>query len=299
MKRILLCALTMGGGFTLQATVTGYDRFYNSHNNAIIDVIYDTHVYEDKLSRRDFRVKSYSYIEQRLYPTEKRLMSALRKLNEDTPNCVDVIWEQGIYSDIVEQFLGHADRLVKDQFPHLNFIASDISRDAFEQLFNAPGQRSLDREVAGVSINNPVPLPDERIAGIIANSGDLAWQEYKKYHAARSKAASDCFREFYLSGVKLEREDFRGYDRWNALTDIEMLSYILSSNKPHVIVYAGGWHSKNIALFLEKIGCKRIYQAHDGGYELYEKHLDLLDSGAGYDPHAVCPDCGRAMKDHK
>ncbi len=307
----LMLALSLCLG--VRATVVGYDRFYNPATNTIIDLLYDAHVYQDKLSVRDFHRRPQAYIEERLYFTEKRLMQALRKLNDNTPGCVDVIWEEGIYNeDIVEQFIGHSKRLIKDQFQGLNFIASDITRDAFEQLFNAHGPRHLDREVAGISMNNPMPLPDDRVAGIIANSGDVAWQEYEKYHKKTVQNLQAYFNPLYLHGTTFHRNELRKLHAWCALTDIEMLSYILSSNKPHIIVYAGGWHSRNIAAFLENnLKLKRVYSAHDGGYELYQGHLDLIDSLNGYDeslytaalgrqnePDAICAQCGRLMKDH-
>ncbi len=285
--RLLLMTLgiSLGLSSVLRATVTGYDRFYNSTNNVLIDVLYDTHVHEDTISRKDFKYKPLPYLEERLYPTEKRLMQALRTLNEKAPGSVDVIWEHGIYSDLVEQFIGHSVRLVKEQFNNINFIASDMSRDSFEQLFIAPGPRHLNREVAGISMNNPMPLPDDRIAGIIANSGDRAWQEYEKYHKATIQNLQYYFSAPYLAGQEFVREKLGKSDHWCALTDIEMLSYILSSNKPHIIVYAGGWHSGNIAAFLEKnLDYKRVYSVHDHGYEIYERHLDLIDCLNGYDP---------------
>lgn len=283
--RLFLLVAALGLSSGLRATVIGFDRFYNPVTNTIIDVLHDIHVYQDKLSRRDFHVKSRSYIEERLFLTEKRLMKALRKLNEATPGCVDVIWEQGIYNeDIVEQFIGHSNRLVSQQFKGLNFIASDITRDAFEQLFNAPGPRHLDREVGGISMNKPMPLPDDRIAGIIANSGDNAWKEYEKLHKKTIQNLQGYFNPLYLNGTKFGRNELRPSSFWCALTDIEMLSWILSSNKPHIIVYAGGWHSTNISAFLEfNLKLKKVYSADDGGYELYPGHLDILDSLNGYD----------------
>ncbi len=272
----LLCSIPVHG------YVEGYDRLYHKDTKVVIDMLHDAHEGQKRLSRRDMTHKSFSYIKKRLYKTEARILDALTLIEQVDPHQVELVWELGkFHSPGDSAFLAHGHTLVKQQFPKLDFIAGDLSRDAFEDiLLIKPARRPKDLTYSldGTSIGTPVPLPNIRIKAIEKNYGTNGCQQFKKYFTTITKRATNYYKKGFLSGKRFKKSDFDRVSPFDALGDAEMLSYILSSEKKHIIVYCGGWHGDNLTEFLvKKMGFKLTHDAFNQGHELKVRDLASLD----------------------
>lgn len=271
---MLILILLLSLSSSLAAYVEGYDRFIAPQTGKVIDLLHDAHVPEKRLSRRDFKHKSCSYIEKRLYPSEKRFMQALHVINENAPNKCDVVWEQGKHEGYEKVFIANAKRLVDEQLLHIHLIRADFSRDCFEELL-----LNKRRRVLHVTFEDPVPLSEAMIMQIKVNAGKDGWDAYKKYHKKTIDRLHDAFGKDHSNGVHFHEEDFYEHRAFDSLADIEMLSHILASSKPHVIVYAGGWHSQHIAKFLKKkLGYDHVASFYSRSDEIQPQVLDLIHS---------------------
>ncbi len=102
--------------------------------------------------------------------------------------------------------------------------------------------------------------------------------------------------------------------------------HILSSDKPIIVLYAGGWHSRNIRNFLtETLNYQVKHEARTDEDELRESELNHIDNGYGgpalvaqssqaqsnsyyerdnayeldgYEYEYICEDCGRPISLH-
>lgn len=273
---LLVGFLSLLRSMALHGYIEGYDRLSNPKIHKVVDVLYDDHIIERGLSFRDMKSKPVPYIEQRLFKTEKQCMSSLRTLNKTNPGQVDLVWEHGLGGPDRALFIGFSDRLVKEQFPNLNWIASDICRDAFEILL-FDDHRSSCRSHCGVSVKEPLPIPDERHAAILKNSGELVLKEFKTLHTKTSQRCKGYFSEKYFSGISFNGCDVDYNKPFDALADVELISHILASDKPHVIVYAGGWHSDKIVRFLQKVGYTLVSSVHSSYGEIPSSALKLIE----------------------
>ncbi len=282
LRNILLAVCLLAIPARMSAYITGYDRLFDHRTNKIVDILYDEHVQEKSLSERDIKKKGFNYIKNRLYKTERRFLDILATINTNAPGQVDLVWEYGLKDGGEDQFIGAGKCLVKKQFKNINFICADTSRDAFQELLLSDQNRHPNKQYKGVSFQEPMPLPDVKKVDIFKNSGKDAWLAYEKLHAdtiARVKAE---YADDYLRGYDLSEEDFEEENAFDALADIEMLSHVLASPTSHVIVYAGGWHSRRISGFLKKCGYKRLHRVSDGDGQVSPNALNRIGSGYGF-----------------
>ncbi len=270
----------------LLCTVVGFDRLYNPRSKTVIDILHDSHDILVDLCPEDF-LGPLSIIESRLRQSELLVLRGLRKLNQDTPGRVDVIWEHGYDKETGAEsrvFIGLSKRLVRVPYPKLNFIASDKNRALLEVLFKEiPAERRyVTSEKNGVSIDKPLlPISREKKEAIILNTGEEGWAAFEKLYHATSQELKDGFTDPYMRGEDFRRPLAKNYPAFCAITDIEMLSNILASTKPHVIVYAGFWHSRNIVRFLRDRGFISIFSKPNAGRGPFWdiKNLALFENG--------------------
>ena len=274
--------LTSCNSIRLAAYVVAYDRLYSKDTNVVIDILHDDHATQRRLSRRDMLKKSFSYVKKRLYKTEKRILQALDRIQQVAPGKVDLIWELGLYSEPGDSaFLAHGHKLVKKQFPRLNFIVGDIARDALEDILLSRSG-ALTYTIDGTSINNPVPLPKARMHSIKKRYGAKGWQSFKSFFTTTAKRVTKHFTRGFLAGKRYKHSYFEKLDSFDALCDIELVSHILSSEKKHIIVYCGGWHADNLTDFLmDKMGYDLTHEVYNRGREVPVRKLAPLDRSYG------------------
>lgn len=265
-NHFLLLAIFVGMNVTSSLySIGGFDRIYNPHNGVTIDLVYDTHLRNMHLNSEQMHSGDISVIEACLDPSEINFMQTLRNIHSHSQQAsVDLIWEQGYDTNGVDQFMAFSDRLVKEQFKNLSFIPSDFTRHAFVELIKMPirsGQSRLNASFLWCSFEKPMDLPDERIAGILDKSGDKAFTEFNELYTLVINQLKAHLHEDYLTDVCARTDTFElgSMIEIAALTDVEMLSHILSSSKKHIIVFAGSWHANNLCKFLvERLDCKLI-----------------------------------------
>ena len=249
--------LAHGGAFA----ISGYTRLYNPFNRTTIDILYDDHIPQTHLTLRDMKRASVLSIEKRLEQSERRFLQSLRVINKRPKGSVALVWEQGINTDAHTEFIGHSHRLVKNQFKNIRYVASDISRDAFEELVYTSQRRGkrVICSIYGCSLENPLPLSKKQKESIVRNAGVKAWYEYKQFYAKTISSLKKHFgKRKYCTFA-----DFENNDLFDSLADCEMLSHILAAGECHIILFAGGWHSRNIAQFLQKrLHCSLIYSSN-------------------------------------
>ena len=258
--------------------VTGYNHLYNPHTNTVVDILYDAHVEQEWLSAEDMENLSFHRIKPQLFKTEQRLLDAFEVMNRQGEGLVDIIWEHGLNLCGDSAFIGYPEELVERQFRNINLVPSDICRDAFEELLCEKRRRNIEKTLAGVSFVNPMPVSDEDLAMILSTYGDRTFQEFERLRSETANRLVDRFVSRYLKGTKFRRKDFKK-DDFDVLADCEIISNILSSRKPHVIVYCGGWHSEEIYYFLtDYAGFKPVgKQIKDRDGEINPKDLAPLD----------------------
>ena len=311
-KRLMLVGLIVFSS-SVYSYVAGLNHLYNPHTNTIVDILYDHHVPQASLSVEDMATLPFNQLKSELFQTEQRVLGAFDVLNKNAPGLVDIVWEDGIRGCGDSAFIGFPEQLVESQFINLNVIPSDICRDALRKLLLRKNERSLESEIAGVSILNPLPLSDKDIATILSTYGDTTLNNFEKLRLRTTNIVVDRYMDSYLAGAYLEWDDFMNND-FHALADCEMLRNVLSSTKPHIIVYCGAWHSNNIYSFLTTFaGFKPVgKQGMLTHGEINVQDLAPLDkeyrttawqstqTGSSYNKDASkCPDCGRSWEEHK
>ena len=282
-KRSALMGLILLSGSAL-AEVKGYRHLYNPQTNTVIDLLHDGHTAQKDLSLQDLTRLSFNEIKAQLFQTEQRMLDAFAVLNAQAPGMVDIIWEDSSrrssdgsmsWSPEDTALLRLSKELVKDQFPHLNLIQSDVSRDRLRVLYDMADD--MVDELDGISLGDPLPISDHEIASIIANYGYQTYQAFEQLRKQTIDRLADRYLDDYLNGRRHKSFDHKIF---HAVCDVEMLRNILSSRKPHIILFAGGWHSHNIYKFLTRqAGFKEVgtpYEEING--EIPAKCLDLLDA---------------------
>jgi hypothetical protein len=291
---VLTCSLASSSSLL---SLCGYDRIYNPYSNVTIDIIYDHHVHNPFLKRQDLLEGDIAFIEQCLDPTERRFLQVLKKIDDRGSGAfVDLIWEHGYESLGVDQFIAFSERLVKDRFRNINYIAGDMSRRAFLELLYMPpirGRRSSTTSYGWCTFDKPMELTEDRILQIFKNSGNRAWDEFSDLYVLVLNQLKSRLAHRYFNGHIFKREDRPGsIAEIAALTDIEMLSHILASSKPHCIVFAGSWHAYHISKFLtERLHCHVIHECFPRSQRVPLEYLDRIEypyiPGMGTNPLSV------------
>jgi hypothetical protein len=257
--------LSLLGG-SISPYVIGYERLYNPQANVIVDILHDAHFPEHNLLKCNMEEWPFSLVKELLYQTEQRVLDALDLLNRKAPGMVDVIWEDSdIYDRMLDEllkvnhsgdeshFISGCGSQVRRQFCNLNVISSDICRAVFILLVlkRATG---IEKEIDGMSLTNLVPVSDGDMATMLSMYGGETWHAFDQLRVQTVTTLA----KRYGQGLSIERLN-DDPDYYAALADCEMLRNILSSHKPHVILYCGGIHAKGISEFLIKhAGFKRI-----------------------------------------
>ena len=260
-------------GFAI--AISGYDRLYNPFNGRTIDILYDDHIPQAHLSTSDMEKAHLATVEKLLDPGERRFLQMLRILNKQPKGSTALIWEQGINTDANSEFIGHSHRLIKNQFKNIRYVASDISRDAYEALVYCSQRRGrrVSQCIYGCSLDNPLPLSSEKKNSIVHHSGVKAWHEYKKFYAKTITS----LKKHFAKRKYCTFADFENNDIFDSLADSEMLSHLLAASEKHVIVFAGGWHSHNIVNFLKKrLNCSLTYSTHPQGRQVAISALERI-----------------------
>jgi hypothetical protein len=275
MKYIIMVSLLLLGG-SVYPFVRGYERLYNPQTNVIIDILYDTHMPERTLSARDMDRLSFSQIKRQLFQTEQRVLDALDLINRRAPEMVDVIWEDGLRDSLALStvFLNCSQKLVRNQFRNLNVIASDTCRAVFERFLFTASDDS-EKEVTDTLGMHLMPVSDEDIITLLSHYGDGTWDAFDQLRTQTVTGLVDRYRQnYYLTTLKLTGDEY-----YNTLTNCEMLRNILTSHKPRIILYSGGWHSRRISEFLRHYaGFNRIGgKVNDLFDEIDVKDLASLD----------------------
>ncbi len=277
-KQSALLGLVLVGSSTYPI-VMGYDHLYNRKTGTTIDILYDSHNSQKRLSVDDMERLSYEEIKPELYPTEQRVLEAFKVLNTKAPGQVDIVWEQGFNTEGDDSaFLGFPEKLVINRFRNLNVILSDMCRDAFEKLLLKRKFKKRKKSVKGVSFANPLPVATTVLNQIARTYGNGVRQAFVQLRKQMIDDLADRFLKRFKKGKKFKPRDFEN-GAFNGMADCEMLSNILSSSKKHIIVYCGGWHSEGIRDFLvhyagfEPVG----NQVRERDYEMDPRDLAPLD----------------------
>ena len=258
--------------------ITGYNHLYNRHSNTIVDILYDAHEPQAGLDAEGMKKLPFDRIKPKLYQTEQRLLDALDVLNKKAPGQIDIVWEHGLYECGDSSFIGFPEQLVKNQYKHLTLISSDLCRDAFQDLLCQKGARTVKKELAGVSFANPMPVSDEDLAAICSTYGEETLYNFNQLRSKTIERLAHRYSKRYHSGTTFKRKHFKK-NSFDALADCEMLRNVLSSHKPHIIIYCGAWHSERIYDFLSNsAGFKEVgKQLKFREAEIDTKHLASLD----------------------
>lgn len=269
--------LILGQTSVLSADPFDYKRLREKHKkNVLVDVVYDAHLPILSVSVDELECLPYKEAKKKLYPLEQRILTAFERLNAKRSS-VDIIWEFRRNGRIGEScFIGLAPRWIETQFKNLSFTYADNQRVSFKSTFisNLPN-------ITGSTFTNPMPLLSKLESKIKAVSGNKVWQSLKKLHDKTKKDLYNTYVQDYHSG----NQDFIPNDAYDAIADVEILSYVLSSNKKQRIVYTGGEHADRIVDFLianadfellDEAGCEDLC-VEDICAETIAKKLDFLD----------------------
>lgn len=265
----------------LYSYIYRFKRMYHREQNVFVDLLYDCHM-------RRKKTKKASWLNQ-FHPSEQKLFSLLKKLDTHSPYDIDLVWETWHNRKPAREekgvFLSLAPPTLQKTLKHrIHFICADNYR---MNLLMAMHDHILPGSVPFLSIvikasTLPfvehikysigkvfVSLPSSVTTLIEKQYGSKICQNLKKLQEAIKQSLYTDMYPHLNQEEKLDYlNDFILNFNYHKLADFEMLSFILSSNKKRIIVYAGGLHCQNIALFLKENGFK--VKAQSKNYKLDE-----------------------------
>lgn len=230
----------------------GYTKLYRDSTDTVVDLIYDVHI--NRAGQSVY--SSYDHMKQAAWPTERYVLNAFEHLNSHTPYSIDLLWESSPTRQIYDAKLISNTRFLNWRFPRLLFKHSDTWRHDYANLFFRNGVLRY-----GVSFNKPVALNYSLRAQIAAQAGPSVLNSFESYANGVDGDARHYFRPFYEKNVKCDGEHDHFWEqhchnnnKWHTIADAEMIAHILGSDKPRIILYAGGAHCERIVPFLKRHG---------------------------------------------
>ncbi|MBA3752188.1 hypothetical protein H0X06_05370 [Candidatus Dependentiae bacterium] len=251
----------------LDARVYGYQKLNREKTNTTIDILYDVHSSVPHITIDKFFRLDRETAKKRLYPTEQKCMKFFEEWSKDG-HTLDLIWEDSScgYDYLTPRnpcFISLAPFFRIDKLSCIRFICADrYRRCGFTSLFSImkDGKKVRDLNLTCCSFKNPAPLSSEIVSAIQRSSGVCTWLNFKSFYERVIKEVKDYFRPYYESGSTVEyKKHFTNNYFYHALCDVEILSHVLASQSKRIVVYAGGWHCKNIADFLIRNGFSVVY----------------------------------------
>ena len=246
-KRLMLLLMSSLLSIPLYPYVYGYTRLYRADIDMTIDIVYDIHIPVRNLSHDSMYYDLCGDLKGGLYPTERALVESLERLNQTHPQDTTVIWESwgdrpGFYPEEVH-LLTYPGRLVEHRLRNLRFIHSDTWRSEYPGLMVS----LLDGSLLLQRIDRDA---------IIRRSGQDTWDQFQTLVQSTTQDLVNAYRPIRPRlgrshfGDSVYKKNFFGKSPYTELADIEMLSHILASPHRRVVVYAGGYHGRNISNFL-------------------------------------------------
>ncbi|MBA2307553.1 hypothetical protein H0W26_05460 [Candidatus Dependentiae bacterium] len=244
----------------VKAYVYEYKKLYREATRTTIDLMYDLHEPVKGMTSEQFLALDKWTAEKKLYPTEQKVLEVLRRWNANRYKC-EVIWESPASSDyrctpVNPCFIGLHSFFGIEKMPYIRYIPADRHRSCgFNSLFSVKdkGVDMLRPNLTNCSFDDPAPLSFAVDRAIKRGGGLPVWSQYKNLYSKVIRNLKSYFwRAYYTKEVLDFRKDFHTNDAFHELCDIEILSHILASAAQRIVVYAGGWHCRNIAEFLEK-----------------------------------------------
>ena len=280
----------------LPAYIYRFKRMHYREQNVVVDLLYDCHM-------RKKKTKKVLWIKQ-FHPSEQKLYSLLKHLDVHSSCDIDLIWETWHERKPAPEekgvFLSLAPSQLQKSLKHkINFICADNYRI---NLLMAMHDHILPGSVPFLTITTKafavpfvehvkysigkvfVDLPSSTSALIEKQYGPQVCKNLKKF---QEDIKQNLFKDTYPQLSREEKldylNDFILNFNYHNLVDFEMLSYILSSSKKRIIVYAGGLHCQNIALFLKENGFtvkaqSKNYHLDSIPPELNPSRLDILST---------------------
>ena len=254
---------------TTQSYVVGHTRLRDPQSGRSVDVLYDRHVIEKSLEKKDLDTLSYQEIKQRIYATEKVFLEALENIsNADQASAVAIVGEskgEEIHAIFgIFPFIALLGNLVPKQFNDIAYRHGDRARwDYADWVIEVCNGINSFKEDYDLFCKDILPLSDDLMNDITINSGEKATQAFSElYHSTLGELHTmfDYFVKMQMAG-KPRKEHAN-------LADVEMLLHILSAQEPHIIVYTGAYHGKGIVNFLkEKLHYQVVCDHHAKEYD--------------------------------
>ncbi len=270
-----------------EAYVREYKKLYRENTRTTVDLMYDIHIPIPGMPVDQFLKLDPKIAQGKLYPTERKFLEIMRRWNASRYSC-DLIWESPAshgfeWTPTDSCFIGLTSFFQLWDMKHVRYIPADRHRNCgFNSLFPVlmNGVETSGCNKTGSTFGNPAPLSAELTRMIERVSGPRALKQYKDLCAKVSGNLKKYFNTHYYCKVPVDfLKDFHYNDQFHELCDIEILGHILSSTTQRIVVYAGGWHCKNVSEFLEKNGYKVVcHQSNPSREELPVHVLAPLES---------------------
>ncbi len=266
-NRMLAFALLGTFSHSARAYVYEYKKLYKEDTHTTIDLLYDVHVVTPGIQSNQFLQLNPAVAAKKLYPTERKILETLYKLKDSRSNC-DLIWEtssrmRGPWNPVDSRFMTLSSFFNIWDLGNVRFIPADRYRKCgFNSLFTILKKGSVVRgcNLIGSSFDDPAPLSEDAVARIVQESGYATWLRYNDFRLKITNNLKNYYRDAYYKRRALDyAKDFRKNYAYDSLCDLEILSHILASKAQSVVVYAGGWHCRNVSEFLEKNGYRVLY----------------------------------------
>ncbi len=282
MRILASMALIISFSPSAQGYVIAYTKLYRKNTDTIVDLIYDCHMPSKEVKAAELHLLGPKLASHKLFPTEQKVLNLIRAWEKKGSEC-DLIWETAIcdyWPPSIWCLLTMASFFKLHKMKSVHFIPADYHRECgFNSLFALYERdtRLCPQNLTGCSFDNPAPLSAKLAEEIEQVSGTATWQDYKSMRKRVVKTVKDYFEPWSREQSKLMCQELYGNFFFYTLCDIEILSHLLASKARRIVVYAGGWHCSNIALFLERNGFEILYSRGETGPNLESKELAVSD----------------------
>ncbi len=253
---------------TLVAYPCGFKRLKKKTTH--ISIFYDVHIEAPNTSVDEMEILPYKEAKKKLYPSERRFLTALARLNKSDKTAL--IWEfRTIGRPATPYFMGLAPKWIQRRFKNITFTYADDDRVSYRSIFN-----NREPNITGATFENPMPFVATMKKNIKKQSGDAVWQSYKRLYSKVKRLLYNDYRENYYVSDGFEFVPTLAYDQ---IADLEILGCVLSCKRENIIVYCGGDHVERIAHFLEIHAGFEVIDEQVGEYlaEISPRLLDFLD----------------------